>query len=313
MTDSRESFCAAIAAAGINPPSAGDIPEGVIYRFNGTGKRGGTKNSWLVFFSDGNPSGRFGSWDMGIDCTWSVKSDDELTPAEREAMRERVRAAQRMRDAETAKRNAGASVKANGIWAAGIPAVGHPYLKAKAVKAHGLRVGQWQKWDHDTGELLTLQNVLYVPMRDTTGKLWSLQGITIDGEKLFLAGGKVKACYHSIGRPSGRLIIGEGYATCATVHEATGDGVAVAFNSGNLDPVARALRAKYPCLSIIVAADDDHQTPGNPGLAAARVAAAAVGGSVALPDFTGLPRGPRDSDYNDLVRLAGKVKIGGAA
>ncbi|MEJ8813380.1 toprim domain-containing protein [Variovorax ureilyticus] len=100
------------------------------------------------------------------------------------------------------------------------------------------------------------------------------------------------------------------------MHEATNDAVAVAFNSGNLEPVARALRAKYPSLPIVIAADDDHATrdpksgePMNPGLTAARAAAAAVGGLVAVPDFTGLPRGPKHTDFNDVACLAGAVNL----
>ena len=49
------------------------------------------------------------------------------------------------------------------------------------------------------------------------------------------------------------------------------------------------------------------------GYPTAKQAAAAVGGLIAVPDFTGLPRGDRDTDFNDVARLAGAIKIGGAA
>ena len=317
MTDPLDLFRSAIDAAGMTPPE--DIKaDGRLHRFSPTGKRKDDAG-WYVLHLDNIPAGTFGDWRTGESQTWCAKSEGELSPAERTAIRERIRAAQRMRDAETARRNADAAQRAAQMWASAIPAAGHPYLTAKRVKAYGLRVGSWQKWDRDTGEIFTMHDVLYVPMRNTSGQLCSLQGITEDGEKLFLSGGKVRGMYHSIGRPTGRLIIGEGYATCATVHEATGEGVAVAFNSGNLEPVATRLRGKFPCLSIVIAADDDWQTKDssgslfNPGLAAAKQAAAAVGGKVAIPDFTGLARGPRDTDFNDLVRLAGTVTMGGAA
>ena len=58
----------------------------------------------------------------------------------------------------------------------------------------------------------------------------------------------------------------EGFATAATVHEATGSAVAVAFNANNLKPVAIALRAKFPSLEMVICADDDHLTEGNPGI-----------------------------------------------
>jgi putative DNA primase/helicase len=61
--------------------------------------------------------------------------------------------------------------------------------------------------------------------------------------------------------------------------------VAVAFDSGNLEPVAKSLRKLYPDAALIVAADDDHQTEGNPGRTAAAGAAKAVGGVVVAPMF----------------------------
>ena len=136
-----------------------------------------------------------------------------------------------------------------------------------------------------------------------------MQTIDRGGGKRFLTDGQVKGCYHSIGKPAGRLVIAEGYATAATVHEDTGHAVAVAFNSGNLLHVAQALRAKYPEAVLVLAADDDWQTPGNPGRTAATEAARAVSGLLAVPDFTGLQRGPKDTDFNDLRRLALAVEV----
>ena len=58
--------------------------------------------------------------------------------------------------------------------------------------------------------------------------------------------------------------------------------MAVAFDAGNLEPVALALRAKFPHIEITLCADNDMNTPGNPGLSRAREAAAAVGGLLAV-------------------------------
>lgn len=318
MNDPVEQFRKAMTDAGLHAPD--EIQDdGKLHRFSPTGKNRDDAG-WYVLHADGIPAGVFGDWRAGFQQNWCAKADIEMTETERQANRTRIKQAQAERDREAERRRVAAAERAGAMWAAAIPAATHPYLLRKQVKACGLRLGQWTKLDPDTGELLTLDNVLYVPMRDSTGKLHSLQGITADGAKYFLPGGRVKGCYHSVGRPSGRLIVAEGYATGATVQEATGDAVAVAFNAGNLEPVARALRAKYPCLSIVIAADDDWRTKDpksgelcNPGLVAAKQAAAAVGGLVAVPDFTGLPRGDRDTDFNDLARLAGAIKIGGTA
>lgn len=291
-----DQFITAIASAGMAPPAAVHN-DGKLHRFSPTGKRGDDAG-WYVLHLDGVPAGSFGDWRSGESQNWCAKSDRDLSDAERQALRERVKVAQRLRDVETACRHGETASTALVLWEPAATAVAHAYLTAKGVKPYGIRTDGHQ---------------LFVPMRDAGGKLHSLQTIAPDGTKRFMPGGRVKACYHAIGKPSGRLIVCEGYATGATLHQATGDAVAIAFNAGNLQAVAVALRGKYPCLTIIIAADDDWKTPGNPGLTAARQAAQAVGGKVAVPDFTGLQRADKDTDYNDLQRLAGAVQIGGDA
>ncbi|WP_218510849.1 toprim domain-containing protein [Variovorax sp. dw_308] len=213
----------------------------------------------------------------------------ELTPAERKAFARRMDALRRQHDAEQLQRHVDAAAAAAIRWAAAEPAAEHPYLTAKSVRAHGIRI--------EAG------HTLLIPLRDAVGHLHGLQSIAPDGSKRFMPGARVKGCYHAIGRPSGRLVICEGYATGATIHEDSGDAVAIAFNAGNLQPVAKALRTKFPCITLVVAADDDWKTDGNPGMTAATEAARAVGGLLAVPDFTDLPRGDDDTDFNDLHRL----------
>ena len=118
-----------------------------------------------------------------------------------------------------------------------------------------------------------------------------MQSITGDGEKRFMRGARKRGLYHAIGpQVAGVLCIAEGFATGASIHEATGHPVAVAFDCGNLLPVARTLRGKYPQARILICADNDTATAArtgrNPGIEAATEAAQAVGGVVAPPsDF----------------------------
>lgn len=132
----------------------------------------------------------------------------------------------------------------------------------------------------------------------------SLQFIGAHGEKRFLKGGRVAGLYFPIGRPNGTLCIAEGYATGASVHAATGYAAAIAFNAGNLEPVARSLREKYPGMKLILCADDDASLDPNIGLAKAREAAQVTGGLLAVPDF-GADRPPGATDFNDLARHCG--------
>lgn len=183
---------------------------------------------------------------------------------------------QATRDAERYQVQAAARERAAKLLALSRPATNaHPYLQRKGVGAYGIR---------------QLRELLLIPARDAHGVLQTLQFIGADGAKRFLSGGRIAGCYCPIGRPLDSLLVCEGYATGATLYAATGRAVAVCFFAGNLQPVARALRLKFPALRMIICSDDD-PTPGNPGLTAATQAARAVGGLVAVPRFEGVNHG----------------------
>lgn len=133
--------------------------------------------------------------------------------------------------------------------------------------------------------LVLRRGCLVVPLRDADGRLWSLQVINGQGTKLFPKFGRKQGCFHVLGEADGAetLAVAEGYATAASVHEALGWPVAVAFDAGNLLPVGRALRERYPAALLVFAGDDDPNRPGNPGRTKAEAAAAAVGGVAVFP------------------------------
>jgi len=259
--DGVQQFREAIRSAGLIPPDA--IEPGKFHKFPGEGKRNGNTAAWCKLFPDGL-GGIYGDYSTGRSTDWQAKRESRYTPAEREAFRRHIAEARAQAEAERKAKQAEAASKAAAIWQAAQPAPdNHPYLVRKGIKVHGLR-------EHNGG--------LVVPMRDD-GELHSLQFIGTDGNKRFLSGGRVTGCYYSIGTTKGAaaLCIAQGYATAATIHEATGYPVAVAFNAGNLESVARALRANFPDLVLILCADDDAATEGNPGLTKATAAARAVG------------------------------------
>lgn len=288
-----EAFRLSIAAAGLTPPDTihGD---GAIHRFSTNGRRS-DDSGWYMLHTDGIPAGSFGCWRAGLQSTWCSKSDNAMTMAEREAHRTRIKAMQAQREADQAQRQQEARTTAAALLQPADPATAHPYLTHKGIEPHGIK---------------TFGDKLLIPMRDTAGTLHSLQTIAPDGDKRFHPGGRVKGCYFGIGKPDGRLIVCEGFATGASIHEATGQAVAVAFNAGNLEPVALALRTKYPALKIIVAADDDHLTEGNPGRTKATAAALVVGGLLALPVFPA-DRPDKATDFNDLHQIGGLDAVRG--
>ncbi len=287
MIDPIEQFRSAIAAAGLPPPDTINA-DGVLHRFSTNGKRS-DDSGWYALHLDGVPAGSFGCWRAGFSQNWCSKSDSNMTQTEREAQQTRIRAMQKQRDTEQVQRNESAAVEADSRFKTATTCTSHPYLTTKGVQPHGVKV--------DGDKLL-------IPMRDTTGTLHSLQTIAPDGDKRFHPGGRVKGCYHSIGKPAGVLIVCEGYATGASIHEATGEAVAVAFNAGNVGPVAQALHRRHPDLTIVIAADDDWRTDGNPGLSCAKSAALAVGGFTVVPQFPA-GRPAKATDFNDLAELAG--------
>lgn len=290
-TNTIEQFREAMTASGLTPPDHIEA-DGKLHRCSSNGKRNDLAG-WYCLHLDGVPAGSFGDWRQGYTQTWCSKDASEMTQQERDDHRQRIKAMQAQRDAERQRQQQEAQQAAAQRWEQASPCTGHPYLTRKGVQAHGLRLNG---------------NALLIPLRDTTGTLHSLQSITEDGAKRFHGGGRVGGCYHAIGKPDGVVIVCEGYATGASIHEATGHAVAVAFNAGNLQAVAAALHKRHPALQIILAADDDHATPGNPGITQARQAALAVGGTVAGPLFhAGRPAGA--TDFNDLHQLQGLAAV----
>ena len=297
-------FRAAMAAAGLDFPGE-IIPDGQLHRIKVNGDRG--PNCWYVLRLDRLPAGSFGCWKRGFTETWCAKTGDVLTEAER-AERDRLWAKQREeRDAERRRTNDEARAQAQKILDAARPATSdHPYLKRKGVQAHpGVLVGPWPQRQKD--------QCLLIPLRTASGQLATVQAIfpnkPSDGrDKDFLKGGSTKGAYFALGDLAAApvIAIAEGYATAATIHEVTGHCAVMAVDAGNLKPVAEAVRALYPGTRIIVAADDDRHTEGNPGLKKATAAAKAIKADLAIPEFT---EGEVGTDFNDLAQLRGASAV----
>ena len=167
----------------------------------------------------------------------------KLNHEERERADAEIKATKAQRDADKAECHANASEKAERIWNASTPArEDHPYLVHKRVKPHGL---------HE------YKGALVVPIWHD-GKIVGVQFIDPDGSKRFLKGNQ-QGVYYVIGEieHADRVCIAEGFATAATIYEATGIACAVAFDAGNLLPVAKAIKLSLPGVKLTVAADDD--------------------------------------------------------
>lgn len=234
-----DSFKQAMLDVGITPPDE-IIPDGHLHRFKIDGKLNGA----YVLHLDGRAAGYFQDFKQGIKETWKAEGyTKRLTDAERRAFADQRRIDEAKRKAAEAAKHTIAANKAKYIWQNAKPATDHPYLTRKHIKPYGARLGR--------------DNTLILPLLDERLELVNLQFIQEDGTKRFLTGGRKRGYFWWIGKPSDRVLICEGFATGASIYETTNEQCFVAFDAGNLLPVAQVLRAKKPNSEIIVMADND--------------------------------------------------------
>jgi len=302
-----EAFKAAMLENGIEPPNRIQA-DGVLHRFHIAGHKSGSLNGAYKLHLDGaKPAGYFEDFKTGIKTTW--KADGPAKPMT-ETERRRHETHKRQIEQQQQAKQQRAADQAGKLWAQAKEMTGrgdHPYLIRKGVEPYGLRLlPAWSKRINQNGQWLSIavKNVLLVPLVDIRGRLHNLQAIFAEIEpnlardKDFLAGGRMGGLFHCIGQPTPEKIICEGYATGASLYEATGFQTFCAMSAGNLKAVAESIRKHRPNARIIIAADNDEQTFGNPGLKAAQIAARAVGGVLAMPPIAG--------DFNDFAnRQAG--------
>lgn len=264
-----------------------------------------------------------------------------ITQQQREAMRRVWEEAAKAAELQRQKENAIAAERARRVWARLLPDGNSPYLASKGVIGHGVKYTE-----HGTAVL---------QLNDTAGKVHGLQFLRTAAQakesgrpakEFWPAGLAKKGHYHLLGHdPHWIVLIAEGYATAASLHEATGYPVVCAFDAGNLLPVATAIRKRWKLAKVLVCADDDilgkcadpkckarialplHPVDcpacGKPhgyinaGVEGASAAAMAVGGEWMLPVFTAqadriaqwLDGKGKDSDFNDLQAIEGAAAV----
>lgn len=261
-------------------------------RGNGAGR--------LKIFSDGL-GGFAQNWRDGSKRSFFLNAEGQAA-ALSDAEKQHIERERRKRQAEDAARMDRAAKRALAIWQNATHArPDHPYLIIKQIKPHGTRVTTWKRVITDaTGnkQTVVIENSLLIPLFDAAGTIRSLQAIfpvehpLFERNKDFLPGGGLAGLFGWIGARTETVIICEGFATAATLHEQTGSRVYLAFTANNLLAVGRIVREKLSNATIVFAADNDTETAGNPGLTKANEAAAVVGGSVIAPPIP-------DADFND--------------
>jgi phage/plasmid primase-like uncharacterized protein len=285
-----QAFSDAMKKRGMIPPLK-IIDDGKIHRCDVDGKRGKGDGAYLLFATGKIPAGGFQNHKDGLGWeNWSYDLGRQtLTAVEQRELQLKRATTARERAEKDAQDIVAAQQKAERIWSRAREATEHPYLDRKRVAPNGARI---------------VHTALVIPARTVDGDLRGLQFISADGKKLWMTGSRPTGAFYRVGAAHDaleRVVITEGFATAASIHAATGDTVLVAFSCGNLKPVAEAAHQKYPPAEIIIAADDDRGTKGNPGIRDAIAAAIEVGGTVADP---GSALVDKETDFNDIaVRL----------
>ncbi|MDR2946202.1 MAG: DUF5710 domain-containing protein, partial [Candidatus Adiutrix sp.] len=336
--DPVDEFAQELATAGFKLDGL-PVMDGQIQRAPLEGGKAGAKDGAYCAHLDGRPNGWFHNHKTGEHVKWiaagqtlspeqtaALKTDNERRRYERQ--KERERGYERVANSITEKICSDSVIQADPE---------HPYLKAKGVKPFGL----YQ--DRDGNLMVAGLDLAHcqLPGLASPGqegpprrpealspglRVQTLQAIAPDGKKHFEPGGKKAGAMHLIGldqfkkiafeqeragkepllnQSAPEILMAEGFATGASLHMATGKPVAVAFDAGNLKPVAIQLREKFPQAKIIICADNDHKAKKNIGLEKAQAAAQAVQGQVISPDFTAAEKEKGLTDFNDLHRERG--------
>jgi len=270
------------------------IPDGQIHRVAHISSKKGAVDGWYILHTGGKiPVGVCGCWkepsfeskwvaDIGRSMSFSERLEHDKWVGEFKAKREADRVASQQVAAEKAEDEVSTYADAS---------ADHPYLVRKRIEPHGIKIDR-------AGRLV-------VPVIDNQGEILSYQTIDAEGNKRFLKGGKIEGGFYELRGNRKVIFIGEGFATCASIHQATGFTTLVAFDCGNLAKVAKSAKEMFLGSRIVICADNDQFTEGNPGITKGKAAAGLVFGEIVYPIFNESELASKPTDFNDLHTLQG--------
>ncbi|ADE14151.1 conserved hypothetical protein [Nitrosococcus halophilus Nc 4] len=308
------------------------------------------KRGWYILHEISGDSGplivgSFGIWRGNDNNAQKIQIErSEISEQQQKALAERIRADRKKAEAARRREAERAALRAQKMWAKCLPtdqSGTQDYLSRKGIQAHGVR--------------FTPSGALVIPMMDIAGRIHGLQFILsrqahakrIDkfqrDKEYWPPGLQKQGHFFQVGGvPNGVGVIVEGYATGASIYEATGLPVFVAFDAHNLQPVALALAKRYKTVKWLIAADDDNfqkcrecklpvkvsdgddcphcgepHGKKNAGVDAAYATALAIDGAVAVPRFEDQEgrwqafekRGKKTTDFNDLHLAEGLQSV----
>jgi len=250
----------------------------------------GQKSGYYVVNQlDGNYFATFGNWKTGFEGKWSSINTQSMTYEQKEGLQRQLQEAKERHDKAKKQRHKEMAEKVKGWFESYTSVLEHEYLTNKKVKNYGLK---------------QYQDLLVCPVYSTRGDIRSLQYISKNGEKRFAKNSEIKGNIFLVGADINdipkldKIILAEGYATCASIFEATQIPVACVFSANFVMAVALQIR-KLSGARIIVALDNDESGVGEKK--AQECVQVVPNSCVRLPSERG--------DYNDLYLKHGLDKV----
>ncbi|EAI5001090.1 hypothetical protein FCS52_08315 [Campylobacter jejuni] len=240
------------------------IMDGKIHRVKTTNDKGRELSGAYSGFLDDYPAGFVQNFKTGIKENWKmpIEKNQSNNIKNSQKLHEQIKKDQELREKEILTLQEKTALKLedeynNAKWANS----NHPYLKKK-----GFSENFYLKQDNK-GSLL-------IPLKDENGKLWSVQRIFPNGDKIIGViktkeekeqgieySAKKSGCFHLIGAKNleycKEFIIAEGFATAATIYKALNKPVIMGIDAGNLSKIVETLKNKFQNTPITLIADND--------------------------------------------------------
>lgn len=309
----KAEFIKALNDAGldVNEP----IMDGKLHRVRTYDDKGRNLSGAYVGFLNAHPAGHIQNFKTGYKENWKSSLSLNQTKDKTQGIqiqKEKNTNVNLAREEELLAKQEASALKAqeeynNAKWAYDK----HPYLQNK-----GLEKNYYLKQD-EFGNLL-------IPLSDIEGKHWTSQRIFSNGDKMIGLMRTKEEKEQNIEYPSKKtgnfFIIGaknlnnvneifvcEGFATAASVYEATKKPTVMAVDAGNLEVVITNIKEKYPKMQITIAADNDvkRELENKPNVGKTKaydIKNKYKDIKVVLPQFTKEEIQKGYSDFNDLMR-----------
>lgn len=324
---------AEMASYGMSParPEEIKITNGKWVNYSLTGDRGTNKHgAYRLTCDDLGFVGQFKDRRSGDAITWASKDSKKRSPEEKLEYKNKIKKRREEDEKSLLEQYSDAAKEAKKIWKESVKCMEHPYLTKKGVQPYGARINS--------------EGYLILPRYDFSGDLWGTQTIDTNGEKRFQYNAKASGTFMLLadpGEPREVIIFCEGYATGASIREATKLPVMVCFTAGNLLECAMDARKKYPESVFIFASDNDKFTFKHPldksiigtnkediqgdderwedweekgflyntGVSKSKEAAYKTNGKIVVPTFAKEYLKSKPTDFNDYHKIYGLFAI----